>query len=462
MEVVMSEVDLLIKNGKVYTEKGFSDLDIGVIGEKIAFLCRPGMVATAGKIIDAKGKHVLPGMIDWHTHLREPGFTQKEDFETGTRAAAAGGVTMVFPQPNTNPVPNTVENYRMQVELGKKRSLIDFHPIASPLAFKEGWIPKLAAEGVAWFKIFQKVAHYPYSTPAATVNTAEIYGAFREVAKVGRYCSVHPFDHFFFEEASKIVQERGLPMTLKNWRHLTYTDEEMGGAAHQLYFLAKKAGMRWYAMHAWQPGYIDLVRWAKQERKIEVVSSIEIMPSLDPGETLYDPEAGDWTLEVGRDAPPIVEKMWEGVNDGTIDFLGSDHAPHTKEDYHPDDPLHTPAGFGMAEWYGHILLNEVSKGSFSLEKLVEVTSVNGARIFGFYPRKGSNLPGTDADFTICDMNKEWTIGSEKIYMKSKLNAYHGRKLKGKVTHTIVRGQRIMEDGEVIGKPGYGKFIKPTA
>jgi dihydroorotase-like cyclic amidohydrolase len=200
-------------------------------------------------------------------------------------------------------------------------------------------------------------SYYPYSTPAATVNT-EIYGAFKEIAKAGKYCSVHPFDHFFFEEAAKIVQEKGLPMTLKNWRHLVYTDEEMSGASYQLYYLAKKAKMKWYAMHAWQPGYIDLVRWAKKERKIDVVSSIELMPVLDPGETLYDAEAKAWTLEVGRDAPPVVEKMWEAVMDGTIDFLGSDHAPHAKEEYHPDDPLHTPAGFGMIEWYGHILLNE--------------------------------------------------------------------------------------------------------
>jgi dihydroorotase (multifunctional complex type) len=456
----MDRVDLLIKNGKVYTEGGFQDLDVAAVGEKIAFLSKPGSVPNGKKTIDAKGKYVLPGIIDWHTHLREPGFTHKEDFETGTRAAAAGGVTMVFPQPNTNPVPNTVENYRMQVELGKKKCLIDFHPIASPLGYKDGWVSKLANEGVAWFKIFQKVAHYPYSTPAATVNTAEIYGAFQEIAKAGKYCSVHPFDHFFFEEAANIVKKQGLPMTLKNWRHLVYTDEEMSGASYQLYFLAKKAKMKWYAMHAWQPGYINLVRWAKKEGEIDVVSSIELMPSLDPGETLYDPELNAWTLEVGRDAPPVVEKMWEAVMDGTIDLLGSDHAPHAKEEYHPDDPLHTPAGFGMIEWYGHILLNEVNKGSLTLGKLVEVTSVNGAKIFGFYPRKGSNIPGTDADFSICDMDREWTIRSEKIYMKSKLNAYHGRRLKGKVTHTIVRGKVIMEEGEVIGQPGYGKFILP--
>jgi len=100
------------------------------------------------------------------------------------------------------------------------------------------------------------------------------------------------------------------------------------------------------------------------------------------------------------------------------------------------------------------------KGNISLEKLAQVTSVNGAKIFGFYPRKGSILPDTDADFTICDLDREWTINSDKIYTKCQLNGYHGRRIKGKVTHTVVRGKVIMEEGEVIGQPGYGKFIVP--
>jgi len=455
----MDKVDLLIKNGKVYTETGFKDLDVGVVGEKIAFISKPGEIPVGKRTIDAKGKYVLPGMIDFHCHLREPGLTHKEDFETGTRAAAAGGVTMVFPQPNTDPVPNTVENYRMQVELGKKRALVDFHPIASPLAYEEGWVPKLAAEGIAWFKIFQKVAHYPYSTPAGTIDTSKIYGAFKEVAKTGKYCSVHPFDHFFFDEAAEKVKKLGLPLTLTNYRHLTSTDEEMSGAAYQLYFLAKKAKVKWYAMHCWQPGYIDLVRWAKTEKEIDVVASFEVMSVVDAAPRLYDPQHKDW-IEIGIDCPVDMNRVWSAINDGTLDFIGSDHAPQTREDYKPHDPLHSVMGNAIIEWYGHLLLNEVNKGNITLEKLVQVTSENGAKIFGFYPRKGSILPDTDADFTICDLNREWTISSEKIYTKCQLNGYHGRKIKGKVTHTIVRGKVIMEEGKVIGQPGYGKFILP--
>lgn len=464
----MEKVDVLIKNGRVYTEAGFQDLDVAVNGEKIAFLGAPGgSIPDGKKTIDAKGKYVLPGVIDWHTHLRDPGFTYKEDFETGTMAAAAGGVTMVCTQPNTNPVPNTVENYRIQLDEARSKALVDYNPIPSPLAYQEGQVPLLKDEGAAWFKIFQKVAKYPYSTPAATVNTAEIFGAFKAVAQTGKYCSVHPFDQFFFEEAAKIVKKKGLPLTLENVRPLWYTDEEMTGAAYQLYYLAKKAKMNWYAMHAWHPGYIDLVRLAKKEGIINVVASFEIMPVVDVAETLYDSKTGKWgEYNISHDASPDEDYMWAAVMDGTIDFIGSDHAPHAKEDYEAllmkNDGTDIPAalGYGMLEMYGHMLLNKVNVGYLTLEKLVEVTSVNGAKIFGFYPRKGSNIPGTDADFTICDMDREWTVTSDKIYTKSGLNGYHGRKLKGKVTHTVVRGKVVMTEGDVISEPGWGKFIVP--
>ena len=129
-----------------------------------------------------------------------------------------------------------------------------------------------------------------------------------------------------------------------------------------------------------------------------------------------------------------------------------------REDMQTEDPLKSNLGRPIAEWYGHLLLNEVNNGRLTLERLAEVTSVNGAKIFGLYPRKGAILPGSDADMIICDVNREWTIGSEKIYTKTQLNPYHNRKIKGKVTHTILRGEVIMEEGEVTGKPGYGKFI----
>ena len=455
----MSVVDLLVKNGKVYTEVGFKELEVAAKGDEIVAVTQPGTIEDAATVVDANGNYVIPGIIDFHCHLREPGYTHKEDFTTGTMAAAAGGVTMVFPQPNTDPVPRTLEAYQQQVELGKQKSLIDFNSIASPLGYEDGQVSKLAAAGAAWFKIFQKTAAYPYSTPAGTRNTAEIYEAFKAVAKTGKYCSVHPFDHWFFDDIQEMMKRKGIPFNLSNYHSLLYTDEEMSGAAYELYFLAKKAGMKWYAMHCWQPGFIDLVRWAKKEKAIDVVASYEVMPTMNTPTALYYVPTGEW-MEVGRDAETDLDKVFSAINDGTIDFLGTDHAPQAREEYILDDPLKSVLGLPLLEWYGHLLLNEVNKGNITMERLVEVTSINGAKIFGYYPRKGSLLPGTDADITICDLDREWTITSDKVYTRCQLNGFHGRKNKGKVTHTISRGKVIMEEGEVTEKPGHGKFLIP--
>jgi len=456
----LSTVDLLIKNGKVYTQSGFRELDVAAKGEEIVAVTQPGTIEDTKIVIDARGKYVIPGIIDFHTHLREPGLTHKEDFKTGTMAAAAGGVTMVFPQPNTDPVPLTLEAYQQQIELGEQKALIDFNSIASPLGYEQGQVPELAEAGTAWFKIFQKTAAYPYSTPAGTRSTYRIFNAFKEVAKTGKYCSVHPFDHWFFDEVPEIMKKQGIPINLKNYHSLLYTDEEMSGASYQLYYLAKKAKMRWYALHCWMPGYIDLVRWAKTEKVIDVIASYEVMATLNTPVDIYDVKRKEW-FEVGRDAEADLDKVWAAIDDGTIDFIGSDHAPALREEFKLDDILDSVLGMPLIEWYGHLLLNEVNKGNITMERLVEVTSVNGARIFGFYPRKGSLIPGTDADITICDLDREWTINSDKVYTKCQLNAFHGMKIKGKVTHTISRGEVIMEEGEVAGKPGRGRFLKPN-
>ena len=185
------------------------------------------------------------------------------------------------------------------------------------------------------------------------------------------------------------------------------------------------------------------------------------MNLISGGTRFYDVKQGEW-FDFPVSTAADVEKTWDAIRDGIIDFIGTDHAPHLRAEIETKNPLDANLGCPSIEWYGHLLLNEVNKGNISLEKLVEVTSVNGAKIFGLYPRKGALLPGSDGDLTICDLGKEWTIASEKVYTKCQLNPYHGRKIKGKVTHTVVRGEVVMEEGEVIGKPGYGKFVKSAA
>lgn len=448
--------DLLIKNGMVYTEQGFYPLNVCVADGKIAALTEHGSEPEAVKVLDAECRHVLPGFIDCHCHLRDPGLTHKEDFYTGTCAAANSGITMVFTQPNTDPVPSTLEAYMQQVEAGKKKSIMDFSPNASPLG-GAGDVSQISKAGTAWFKIFEKVATYPYNTSAGTLDTHKILEAFRNCAENGKYCSVHPFDKNFFDAAIEECKAEGLPLTLENVRHRWYTDEEMTGAAYQLAYFARKAGLKWYAMHCWMPGYIDLVRMLKARGDVTIVSSFEYMPAIDAPDEIFDVDTGNKII-VGHDARPDKALIWEAVRDGTIDMIGSDHAPHARNEYNHLDALHTGAGFAMLDFFGHMLINHMNEGCYSLQKLVEITSVNCAKTFAMYPTKGSNIVGTDADFTIVDLGEEWTIGLDyTVYTKSRVNPYVGRKLKGKVKNTVVRGKVVMADNVVDCEPGWGRY-----
>lgn len=454
--------DLVIKNGTVYTEGGFRKLNIAVSNEKIALLAGADVELEAEKVIDAKGLHVFPGFIDIHCHLREPGFTHKEDFYNGTRAFANSGITMVCPQPNLDPVPLTLDAYKEEIKAGEENAVIDFNPPGCPLGEEPNAVQEMADYGSAWFKLFQKKAPYPYNTAAGTLDTYRIFQAFKKCAAAGKYCSVHPFDQYFYEHAVQSVEEDGLPLKMENVRPRTYTNEEMTSAAYQLSFLAENAGMNWYAMHAWHKDFIELVRRVKARGNMKVFSSCEYMPAIEASEQIWSQTTQEWFL-CSHDNQPDLSAIWEGVRDGTIDAIGSDSAPHSVEEYQKanENPKFS-AGFSNADYFGHLLISHSLEGDYSLEKLAEITSVNAAKAFGFYPTKGSNIVGTDADFTIVDTNCEWTISKDdKIYCKNQCVPYVGRQMKGKAVYTVVRGKVIMDHGEVAEERGYGKYIRPA-
>ena len=454
--------DLFIKGGMVYTENGFFPLNIAVNGEKIAALLSPDIEAESKKTVDATGMHVFPGFIDVHCHLREPGFSHKEDFYHGSRAFAHSGITMVCPQPNLNPVPLTLEAYKQEVEAGEANSIIDFNPPGCPLGEEPNAVQEMADYGAGWFKLFQKKAPYPYNTAAGTLDTYEIGKAFKKCAAAGKYCSVHPFDQYFYEHAIKSVEEDGLPLKMENVRPRTYSNEEMTSAGYQLSFLAENAGMNWYAMHAWHKDFIELVRRTKARGNMKVFSSCEYMPAIEPSDYIWSQTTQEWLL-CAHDNQPEVEAIWEGVRDGTIDAIGSDSAPHAVEEYQvANDNPRFSAGFGNADYFGNMLITHAVEGDYSLEKLAEITSVNASKAFGFYPRKGSNIVGTDADFTIVDTNHNWTVSKDdKVYCKNQCVPYVGREMHGKAMYTIVRGNVVMDHDEVVEERGYGKYIKPS-
>ncbi len=462
-------IDLLIENGTVLTPSGFVKACVAIEGERIAGIAKESHLPKADKTIDAAGKFILPGIIDIHTHIREPGYTAKEDYLTGTQAAAAGGITFVCPQPNVNPVPNTVENYLAQVDLGQKKAVVDFNPVASPLLYEKGQVADLAKAGTVYFKIYQKVTRYPYDTEAGTSNVAHIYKAFKAVAPTGLYCAVHPCNHDILDETLSDLERDGRRGNYDAYWGNTYVSDELTSAAVQLDWFSAKAKCKYMAFHCWLKEYLDLVRMIKRHRKVGFLAEVEAFGAF----AILKEEA----KELHRPHPAFErenqEATWDALRDGTIDVMGTDHSPTSREDViesrRSGKPENRGGGFPMLETYIPLMLTAVNDGRLGdgtegLRRMVSICSERIAKELGMYPRKGAIQVGSDADLTLVDMKREDTMTDEKYarYTKVHWTPFVGRKIQGLPTHTIVRGTVVMEDGEILAKPGYGKFIRPTA
>lgn len=463
------KVDLIIKNGTVVTALERYRVGVAVDDGKVVAIAKEVNLPEAEETIDASGMFVLPGLVDSHAHFRDPGYTHKEDYETGSRCAAAGGVTMVMPQPNVDPAPTTLERWLLQVDIGEKKSCIDFNPAASPLGGEEE-IQKLAEAGTCDFDIFQKVAAYPYSSDAGERDSAKLFKVFQAVAKTGLSCSVIPCNMELFEMYSREWEkmEDKFPEGVERahaWDVHFRRPEIMESAACMLKYLAQKSGVRWYAGHCGQAtGYISLVKLAKAEGQnvIADTSMVQCFPVAHVG------------YELDMDVSKNLAKIgWKALLDGTLDFVNSDHAPHLKREVEVvfTNPTKAGLGYGRLENFGPLLFNEVNKGSFSLETLVRIASENPAKCFNMYPRKGAIQVGSDADVVIVNMKAKAKITNKRypaskgeipVYTKCGYTGWEGVEVQGIPVYTICRGTVVMRDLEVIGKPGHGQLIKPSS
>jgi len=459
----MENVDLVVKGGEVWTPAGFIEADIAVSQGKIVALGKPGLFSgSSNTVIDAKGKAVIPGLIDTHTHHREPGFTHKEDITTATQAAAAGGVTLSVGMPNVDPPTTTVERYRNVIEISKKKALVDFNHNPSGTVPEE--ISKLAQAGCLGFKIFMvrdTGRDYPHMPGIGLHNHGALFRCFEEVAKTGLPLMVHPHDQDLMDVIEQKYWQRGdrSPQAYAK----AYRDFDgiiWDTAIATLVRFQKATGVKLHILHVSTPGGLEMARRAKEEGRpvsVEVNPWALFLGSWENVEKLGPYCLGFWVPE------DHVEALWKGIEDGTVDLIGTDHAPHTKEekDIGWKDMWKSPGGEPQIQDYLKLFLTAVNEGKLTLDKLVRITSYNPARIFGVYPRKGVIQVGSDADLTIVDMKKEETISNETTYTRVGWTPYHGRKVKGVPVYTIVRGKVVMEDGKVVGKPGDGEFITPV-
>jgi dihydroorotase/allantoinase len=445
-------VDLVIKNGLLVLPSGITEGSVVVDGGRIVGVVKSGEPG-ADRVIDASGKVVLPGMVDMHVHLRDPGFPERENFESGTRAAAAGGVTTVVDMPNTVPATVTAEAFNEKKKIADAKSLVDFAFIGGAGEVPTEDIVAVSEAGATAFKSFliarfKELAASDYTLLRHMNTLSELDKPLLVHAENGNLVDM------FMEEAK--ASGRTDPLAHCDFRPAIAEVE----ATMRCVTLAAETDVHLHICHVTAAGAVDIIGWA-QDMGQTVTGETSTNYLLFTRETMK--ERGPYA----KVDPPLRSKddqlrLWEALNDGTIDVLASDHAPYTKEEKERgwENIFDAPSGGVVIETSLPLMLDAVNRDMISLERLVEVFSTNPAAMNGLYPRKGDIVIGADADLVVADMGKPFHIRGEDLHTIQKITPYEGMKGKGAPVLTMVRGETVYEDGQVVGKPGYGGFQRP--
>jgi dihydroorotase len=443
----MNEVfDLLIRGGIVATPNGIAQADVGVREGRIAAI---GSLsgAKAAEVFDAKGLHVLPGVMDTQVHFREPGNEHKEDLATGGMAAILGGVTAVFEMPNTNPPTTTRAAIEDKLARAKGRMQCDHAFYAGATPQNIGALAELERmPGVCGIKAF-------LGSSTGTLLLAKEDDILAALKAGTRRMAVHSEDEDRMIER-KPFAKRGHPETHPIWRDA----ESARMSTERVLRLARAAGRRLHVLHITTGDEIPLLAAAKD------ISTAETTPQHL---TLSAPECYERIGTYAQMNPPIRDEshrqaLWAAVRDGVIDVIGSDHAPHTREEKDREYP-DTPSGMPGVQTLATLMLDHVNKGNLTLERFIDLTASGPQRIFGI-AGKGRIAVGYDADFTVVDMNLTREITNSWIASRCGWTPFDGMKTKGWPVATILRGNIVMRDfaacGEARGEPV--RFVETLA
>jgi allantoinase len=455
-------LDLILKNARI--PKGDDTVLTNILvkdGRIVGFL--ENLEMEAKEVIDAKGMLVVPGCIDSHTHFNDPGFTHRENFLTATSAAASGGITMIVDMPCCSvPSVRSVESLEKKLNAVKDKAIVDYGMWGGVTGedVRNGWmhnVKEQADYGVLAFKVYMtpSVPTYP------RVSDAEMLEAFKEVSKTGIPIGIHAENFALCDFYVKKFQAEGR-MDAPAWAEARLTLAEKVAIELGISF-AEYTGARLHIVHMSSGVGADLVGQAKM-RGLDITS--ETCPHYL---TLNYQDAMTEHQSFAKIAPPLRTKedneiQWKALQNGAIDFVATDHAPYEIATEKTAEGMHIWNSFpgipGVETMVPVIISEGYNKGRLTLSRLVEVLSKNAAIHYGLYPKKGTLEIGSDADFTIIDLEKEYTIEQEKMYTMAKYTPLHGMKLKGKPVMTIVRGTLVYDDEKgIVGTPGYGEFIK---
>ncbi|KQU53100.1 dihydroorotase [Sphingomonas sp. Leaf339] len=429
--------DLKLVGGTVHLPGGPIQADVGISGGRIVAIGAPG---DAGRTIDCTGLDILPGVIDTQVHFREPGLVHKEDLESGSRAAVMGGVTAVFEMPNTKP--NTDSEAAIADKLARAKRMWCDHAfyVGATSANADSLAELERLPGTAGVKIFMGAS-------TGDLLVSEDSELARVLASGHRRVAIHA------EDEARMQARLDHRITGDASSHPVWRDDTSALLATQrILTLAQAARRRIHVLHVTTPAELELLGQHKD------VASCEVTPQhlTLAGEEAY-PRLGTYA----QMNPPIRsgahrDGLWYWLNQGVPDVIGSDHAPHTVEEKakaYPD----SPSGMPGVQTLLPLLLTHVAAGRMTLQRLIELTSAGAQRIFNI-TGKGRIVVGYDADFTIVDLAKKWTVDESWLQSRSGWSPFTGMEMTGKPIGTIVRGHVAMWDGE-LGEAAAGAPIR---
>jgi allantoinase len=457
-------LDTLVINGTIVAGDVVAPATVGIRDGRVTALLDPAARPAAQEVIDAAGLYVLPGLIDTHVHTRHPGVAAREDFQSGTAAAAAGGITTLFEMPISKIPTNSADAVRARVAAMTPQALIDFALYGGAGHDNLDRIAEQAAAGVIAFKTFLQPpppARLDEFAGLWCTDVTRLPDVMRRVAATG-------LRHCFHCEHTPLFQK--LQARLEAARRCTGRAhaesrpcivEELSVA--MVLALGAETGCSVGIVHGSSAGSAALVT---QARAYGLDATIETCPPY----LWFTSDALERLGAFAKCNPPLrstdeVAQLWRALSDGEIDYIGTDHSPFLAEDkaIGSDNIFQAPPGLCGLEMMAPLLLTAVAEGRLTLSRMVELCATRAAALFRL-PRKGRIAVGADADLTLVDLDARWTYDSRRAFTRSRANMviYDGLALQGRVVSTVVRGVRIYTEGEIVAAPGHGRFVTPSS
>lgn len=447
----------VLRNGRVVTPRGEVEADVYLGGGRILGVgSMPGHDASA-HAIDVRGQYVVPGFIDGHVHLREMGNSDREDFYTGTQAAAVGGITTVMDMPNSKPNVITPDDYKSRRDRVVERAYVNIGLYVWACAKNVDRLHEFESLGPIGFKIFtaETGAYDPEFANYITTDPSVVYRIFEQTGRMRAVTAVHSECQSLVSHFEKHARGSMQP----DMRAYLYSRKQSveDVAVFSEVAMARETKAKLHICHVVGKGTVDFLRWAKQDYYPDVTCEAA------PGNLLMNDADATKLGSVAKFSPPIQGEehrraLWNGLLDGTIDIVGSDHAPQNYEKKHNPDIWQASPGSPALDYWVPLMLDRVARGEITMQRFVEAASSRPAQVFGLYPAKGAIQAGADADVVVLDMNRTGVVSAASFRSKAKYTPFEGWPMRGIPTLTFVAGNLVARDGEIVGKPGSGTIV----